>query len=293
MKWCVFGSSAICLVLFALFLGLYILFLVYRSSTADYDSELDTCAEADVSEGDEILADSNSLVVIEEYTFILNDASLIKPCGDSGRKFDVIFQTAGTKSDSLITKFEYTEYDRESQLISAGKIYNCQGKFKYSVEIESEEIETETTTSSNSEGSETNKTKTETDWVMKTIKVYYSDESTLAAVLEIDDSREYAEILWDDEETVLASYTLVSETDPDFLIEFGDTKTSEYDTSLVYVAFGIWAFTDEIGATDLCFIVKYVAILGMVTFGMLFLLVLGISFALQSRKKHDFKKLEV
>jgi hypothetical protein len=279
MKW---GLALINLCLFfafSLMFSLMILYFKLRSSAVSFDEDVEECPFLTLSSGDQILADTQPFVVMEEYPFILNDAKLLKPCGQSGNVYEVVLDATDNNHETLISKFEPDEWDPDTQMMESGIIYDCTGYALYYADFT---IEVASSKSNSSYA----------DYQIGSV-AFYQENGDSVAYLEIEDDRLSANLLANDGETVLATFKRISEKQPDFVITVKDTSNQSFDSNILFLSFGIWTFSDEVGAIDLCFIMKYGTIIGSIVFGLLFVFALFISVSFTKQTKQEKNKIEV
>ena len=109
------------------------------------------------------------------------------------------------------------------------------------------------------------------------------------------DDRQSAQLIASDGVSVLASFEQYTEEMNDFILTIGSTTSSSYDPVLVFLSFGVWAFSEEKGVVDMCYIIKKTTLVGTILFGIFTIFIVAVTIAgcHHKRKKSKEPKMEV
>lgn len=278
---CAVTLNVLCISLFLLSFTSLILFWVLRTGSLDY-SEDATCPSLVTQDEEIIIADSNSVVLMQTYRFVIEQSRIYKPCGQGSQKYDVVLESLHDEysDDTLIAKYESETVSTTSKLMSSGYFRDCDGVALYYVEFTNDEY-------SVNEGFSD-----ESSQYLMTSATISTSEGVLQNYFEIFSDRMTAELYASDMTTVLATIEQYSEKYNDFVIKVEEGDNDVFDPEALFLIFGVWAFSEEKGATDLCNIVKLGSVIGLVISGGLSVLIGVITYSCCHYRRKE-RRMEV
>lgn len=364
--WCLICCNSVCCILFLVFLGSMIAYFALRETSTDYE-ESAICPTVTTSSYEYIVADTEKVVFISEYTFVLQSAKIWKPCGQGTKSYDVIFESTDSANSGMVSKFETLEVSKDTGIMMSGVINDCDDNELYSIEFQSKnyygyyaskkentlvQMKTQITqgaSSSSSDGSkspsedtasensseaseETNSSESgdsaetegssesestseesfsdssESDtslssssdginsddgslYYLKSATVKFSD--TIVNYFSVADNRMYASVKARDDDTILATFTQYTHSDPDYIITIGNSDDDDFDPEVIFTLFGVWAFSEEKSPINLCYWIQWITIFGTVFFGYCVVVIGCTTWQICKRRKLNMAKLKI